>query len=399
MTTAFYSSLFTRTLEFPTDYPGDSERRFSSLDCDLTEDCTLRCSYCFKGDMLRRRMPPDIAREMVRWLARFSGETRDLHITIMGGEPMLAIDHMHAWVPFAVNYCEQRGKKLHVGITTNLTQFTGEHVAFFRKWHISMHTSIDGIPEVQDACRVFPDGRGSSVAVEKNLANLFRAWRTSHARSTIVPESIQHLAESFAYFLDKGFLKVAFAVVASPEWLEPERLAVLRTQLRSVLDIYVGRIRNDGKYYCLTLVDQFFESEKRARQTWHCGAAVGLVHVDAEGFLWPCHRFNGNRANEQWVLGHVKGGYHPDRRNAFLNINPTRDIKANCDACPAVYFCGCPCIAASWQDNGDLFDPGKGYCEAKRAIYETIRDYFDELSESDPKLFSQIKDWAANYKW
>jgi len=147
------------------------------------------------------------------------------------------------------------------------------------------------------------------------------------------------------------------------------------------------------------MVERFFKSEKEARQTWHCGAGIGLLHVDAEGFLWPCHRFNGKEADEQWVVGHIRGGYHPDRRNAFLGIEPTRDLKADCALCAAARFCGSPCIAGSWQENGDLFDPGKGYCTAKQAIYETLREYLTELSESDPAFFKQLKDWAANYTW
>lgn len=398
---SFYSTLFKRDIDFPETEPKREDMVISNLDVDITEKCTLRCSYCFKGKLsLRREMSLDTAKQLIRWLVKYSGDQKDIHVTFLGGEPMLGFDVIKKWMPYAKNYCAQRNKSLGVGITTNMTVFTEEHLKIFRFWHIGIHSSIDGIPEVQDACRVFPDGGGSSKTVEANLPRIFRAWRTTHARSTIVPETVQHLAESFEYFLEKGFLKVAFSLAQSDKWNQSNHLETLKKQISEMLIIHLQKMKEDNKFYSLTMVDDFFRKEGQPRQKHHCGAGRGLLHVDVEGFLWPCHRYNsGLKPSEELLVGHINGGFHPGRRRAFINIVPGRDIKAPCSKCECASFCGCPCIAANWQENGDFFNPGEGYCKAKRIMYRQIKKHIEQLKKNEPDFYKQLKDWVFNYKW
>ncbi len=395
----FESTLFKKRIAFPETGPSPLEMPVRSLDVDFTEECTLRCTYCFKGDMLRRRMSMETAKQMVRWLVKHSGDAEQLHISVLGGEPMCAFDTLRDWMPFAVNYCRQRDKELTVGITSNLTRFTEEHLELFRFWHIGIHSSIDGVPEVQDAARVYPDGTGSSATVERNLRRIFKAWRTTHARSTVVPETVDRMAESFAYFLDKGFLKVAFDLAHSAAWESADRLEVLAQQTREVLRIHTERMKNAGRFYSLTWLDRYVQRDGQPMQPAPCGAGRGLLHVDVEGFLWPCHRFNGIEAREEWLIGHTGGGWHPDRRGAFLTVDVRKDLKSDCSNCEAAVFCGGGCPAANWQTNGDLFDPGSGYCKAMRVVHASIASHLAWLSESDPPFYSQLHDWVFHWTW
>jgi uncharacterized protein len=313
---------------------------------------------------------------------------------------MLAFEMLKKWMPYAVNYCKQRDKNLRVGITTNLTIFTEEHLELFRFWKIGIHSSIDGVPCVQNACRVFPDGTGSSEVVEKNLPRVFRAWRTTHARSTIVPETVEKLSESFDYFLDKGFLKVAFTLANSDLWNDVKNLHILEEQLEKVFKSYVERMKKNNQFYSLTMISDFLQRDNQPRQTNHCGAGRGLLHVDVEGFLWPCHRFNSSIGlNKELLLGHINGGFDSKKRNAYYNVLPSRDLKAKCEDCQARSYCGCPCIAASWQENGSFFEPGEGFCKAKLVEYQTIKNFLTQLKEQDAAFYNQLKDWVFNYKW
>ncbi len=398
---AFYNRVFQKDIDFPEVDPSASTPPVRALDVDITERCTLRCTYCFKGTLgLRRDMSFETSQEMVRWLVRNSRETKKLHINFLGGEPMLGFDLLKRWISFATNYCQQRGKRLTVGITSNLTIFTEEHLQTFRFWHIGIHSSIDGMPKVQDMCRVFPDGTGSSQAVERNLPRIFAAWRTTHARSTIVPETVAYLSDSYRYFFEKGFLKVAFSLAGSPKWNEPQYLKTLEEQMQAILEIHRERIKADGRFYSLTVLDEFIRKEGQPQQQVHCGAGRGLLHVDVDGFIWPCHRFNSSVAcHEELLLGHVRGGFHSGRRCAYLNILPSRDMNAPCQQCEASSYCGCPCIAANWQEQGSLFDPGDGFCKAKVVQYRQIRQYVEKIKNDDPAFYNQLVDWVHNYEW
>jgi hypothetical protein len=67
----------------------------------------------------------------------------------------------------------------------------------------------------------------------------------------LVPMDDARLAESFEYFLDKGFLKVAFSLAGDPGWEDPERLAVLGEQMEKVLRLHAARVKKDDRYYVL----------------------------------------------------------------------------------------------------------------------------------------------------
>lgn len=387
-------------IAFPDAEPDTSQMAITAIDMDPTERCNLRCSYCFKGKLPGRQMSLETAKQAVRFLVRSSGGATDLHISLMGGEPMLAFDLLKQWVPWAFNYCEQRDKKLRIGATTNGTVFDQERHDLCRRWNIGLHLSIDGSPRVQDRERVFRNGRGSSGKLEANLPRIFSAWRTIHARASIVPETVQYLSESYRYFCEKGFLKVAPALVSGTGWDDPKVLATLESEYRKVLEYHWQHMKTHGRYFALTTLDHFVrQSRAEAPQTTICGAARGMLHVDADGLLWPCHRFNGKRPHKNLILGSVWGGFNNALRDCFLRINPKQDLRQACGRCEARWYCGTPCVAANWQEYGDLFDAGDGYCEATRVMHRLHVAHAERMQKEDPDQWQQYVGWVQNYAW
>ncbi len=387
-------------ISFPDEAPDTTRMTITAIDMDPTERCNLRCSYCFKGKLAGRQMSLETAKQAVRFLARYSGQTEDLHVSLMGGEPMLSFELLEQWVPWAFTYCEQRGKVLSIGATTNGTVFDQARHDFCRRWHIGLHLSIDGCPAVQDRERVFKNGRGSSSRLEANLPRIFSAWRTIHARSSIVPETLPQLSESYRYFCEKGFLKVALALVAGCNWGDPQVLATLASEYGKVLAYHWQHMKTHGRYFVLTSLDHFVRSSQaKAPQTTICGAARGMLHVDADGLLWPCHRFNGKRPHKNLILGSVWGGFDNALRNGFLRINPKQDMRQSCKDCEANLVCATPCVAANWQEQGDLFDVGDGYCEAVRTLYRLHQAHAERMEYQEPDLWKQYVGWVFNYEW
>ena len=383
---------------------GDAEPDISTmpithLDLDPTEACNLRCSYCFKGKLRGRNMSLETAKQSVRFLVKYSGAIRNISVAMLGGEPLLAFPLMKKWVPWASRYCEQRGKKLNFQVTTNGTVFDQEHHDFFRYWHIGLHLSLDGCPEVQDQERKYADGAGSSKKVEQNLPTIFSAWRTVHARSTVVPETVAHLSESYRYFCEKGFQKVAFSLAHSDRWDNPATLKVLEKEFRKVLDYHWELMKKKKRYFILTILDTFVESQKNKEPAGSiCGAARGSLHVDTEGILWPCHRFNGIKPHEYFVLGSIRGGFNNTFRNCFLRIDPRRDFPPRCATCVARIACLPTCVSANWQENDNLFDPGEGYCRAKQLLYKLCQEHAETLKKQEPRQWKKYTDWITNPK-
>jgi uncharacterized protein len=392
-----------RKVSFPDEGPDPRAVPITSLDIDPTEACNLRCSYCFKGVLTGRRMSLETAKQTVRWLVRYSRDAKQVHIALMGGEPLLSFKMLQTWVPFAHNYCRQRGKKLSLGVTTNGTVFGAQHHRFFRFWHIGIHLSIDGLPEVQDRERVFASGRGSSSKLEANIPRLLSAWPVAHARSTVVPETVERLAASYAYFCEKGFLKVAFALEAASQWDRECTIATLEDQYRKVLEYHWAHMWRNNRYYVLTTLDEYIRALQQPREQWGqtiCGAGRGMLHVDVDGLLWPCHRFNSSIGpHENLLLGSVWGGFNNRVRDCLVGIRPKHDMRVPCGECEAHGFCRTPCVAANWQSNKDIYDAGTNFCRATRVLYRVHCEHIERMQREQPDRWKQYVDWVLNYRW
>lgn len=150
-------------------------------------------------------MSEETARNAVDWLFASCGIQRDLHVNLMGGEPLLRFDLIQKIVPYAKLRARQIGKNVHFGCTTNCTLLTDKILAFWKRFGMGFHCSIDGIPELQNLNRLFVNGKGSAEVVERNVRKILDYRPAVMARSTITPQSAPYLLDSARYFASLGF--------------------------------------------------------------------------------------------------------------------------------------------------------------------------------------------------
>ncbi|MDI6784741.1 MAG: radical SAM protein, partial [bacterium] len=320
-----------------------------SIDLDLTEDCCLRCTYCYKGDKLPKQMNLDIALRAIDWFIEASLDFKDeLSVSFMGGEPLLRFDLIKELVPYGKRRARQFGKRMHFGCTTNMVLVNEEIIEFWKKWGMGFHTSIDGISEVQDTHRCFPNGQGSSAIIEKNVPLILNYRPSVAARATFCPDTVQHLYESALYFEKLGYRNIVFSPATNMEWNE-EHFSILEDQLEKLSDFYLEKFRTGIEFSIHPLDNALRAIATPFRRKPHCGAGRGLVLIDTEGNIWPCHRWNGYDTDKQWILGSIWGGFDDELRQAFLDFNCHYDVNADCEHCLAVNMCGAGCVAENWQ--------------------------------------------------
>ena len=62
----------------------------------ISHDCNLRCKYCFAGTGnfggARMLMPPEVAIDAMKFVAKASGKRRNIEVDFFGGEPLMAFD-------------------------------------------------------------------------------------------------------------------------------------------------------------------------------------------------------------------------------------------------------------------------------------------------------------------
>ena len=354
----------------------------------------MRCPYCFKGKKRARSMTLETAKAAMDWLLEASGGSPSISIVFFGGEPLLEFDLLRETVEYASLRGSQQGKRVFFSITSNLSLVSDEVVGFFRKWGIGFHASIDGIPEIQDTYRKFRDGQPSSRIVEENARKVLSYWPNCHARCTYGPDTVGYLARDLEYFAGIGFMRFAFTPAVGDHW-SAEALSVFEDQFRQLGDIYIRNLRRGRRLEIAALEYGVAVVDRKDPTPWHCGAGVGMLAVDVEGFLWPCHRMNGLGRDEQWILGSVFGGFENAKRDVFLDLVPSLDRSGDCEQCDTGTFCSIPCIAENWELSRDIYKPHPSICAIFRIMAAETRRIRKRLELSDNAALGAIlSDWG-----
>lgn len=134
---------------------------------NLTNRCNLRCSYCFQNETGYRTLGK-LSRAMVDRAIEFIESKPIDQITVLGGEACLEDNYLKKLMDF----CLKRDVKM--GIITNGTIFR-DWYAKYRKVLVHVQVSLDGIREVHNATRSFPNGVGSYDLIVQNITKFKKA--------------------------------------------------------------------------------------------------------------------------------------------------------------------------------------------------------------------------------
>jgi uncharacterized protein len=155
----------------PTDYP------LQALVLNVTNQCNLACTYCYEfgADKIAtpagkpKYMSLETAKSSVDFLLKSAAVREAVHITFFGGETLMNFRLLRDVVVYAAEAAAAAGKRITYSLTTNATLLTDEIIAFLSDHAIGVTVSMDGPPELQDARRVYKNGKGSYAVMEPRL--------------------------------------------------------------------------------------------------------------------------------------------------------------------------------------------------------------------------------------
>jgi uncharacterized protein len=358
----------------------------TTIDMDLTVECNLRCTYCFK-EKWNEHMEEQVAFDAIVWLIHASGGADDLFVSLMGGEPLLRFKLIKKLVPFAKRRAAQHGKRIGFGITTNGTLVSDEVVEFWRRWDMGFHTSIDGTPDVQDRNRPTTSGKGSSRLVEQSAKRILAYRRNTTARCTVVPESAGAIVTSYKYFRSIGYEDIAFVPGGYPGWDETS-LRLFEDQIWRVANLMMDDLRA-GHRVVFKGVDEYVNARiRQCRLDSPCGAARGTVLIDIHGDIWPCHRWN-KESEADWRLGSIYEQFD-DAARAPLDVPSFVSLLENdCANCCANQMCSGGCPAENLEDTGTVYRRHENGCRLTRVFARVGRHVYETMTAEGNQTFHQ----------
>lgn len=359
-----------------------------SLTFIVTEDCNLRCKYCYiTHKASNKKMNFSVAKKFIDYILN-SGMVKQHAVTLdfIGGEPLLEIDLIDEICDyFKLKTYEQNISwywNYRISICTNGVNYLDKRIQNFiskNRNKVSMTITIDGTKEKHDLQRVFPDGSGSYDIVKKSV-DVWKKQFYASTKVTFASDDLKYLKDSIIELWREGIPEIAANVVFEDVWKENDD-KIYEKQLCDLAD-YILEKQLFDKYQCSMFDDSIGEpyTEEMLKLT-SCGAGKMLA-VGVDGKLYPCMRYCSYSLDnkEEYVIGHVDTGIDYDKVRPFETVTFQMQSDAECINCKVAS--GCSFCQGFNYDNADTatnFQRAKYICKMHKARVRANNYYFAKL--------------------
>jgi uncharacterized protein len=358
----------------------------------VTEDCQLRCGYCYiVGKNKLKKMPFAVAKTAVDYILRNRTLFWENSVIwdFIGGEPLLEID----LIDRISDYIKRQMYELdhpwfssyRFSFSTNGLLYGSAKVQrFIRKnaRHLSISISIDGTRQKHDAQRVFPDGSGSYEAVMKNVPLWLRQFPNASTKATVAHADLPLLKESVVHLWQLGLKNVTINLVNENVW-QPGDDAIYEAQLRGLADYIIS----NGLYQ--THNCSFFSKTigkpldpRKDNGNW-CGSGKMLA-IDGDGTLYPCVRFAPYSMQHKPArsIGNCFGGLDLNKVRPFLVLNRTMQSPQQCLDCDVASGCAwCQGNNYDLAATDTIYQRAVYTCAMHKARVRANRYFWEKLAE------------------
>lgn len=341
----------------------------------IAHDCNLKCNYCFasqgnfKGE--RSMMTLDVGKKSLEFLAKNSGNRRNLEVDFFGGEPLMNFELVKDLVRYGRELEVEYNKNFRFTITTNGLLLDDDKIDFINENMDNIVLSLDGRKEVNDNMRKTINEEGSyDIILPKFKAMVEkRGDKDYYIRGTFTSKNIDFSNDALDFY-KQGFKKISIEPVVTSEEMDyalrEEHLEAVLAEYEKFSKDYIDIKRKDEDFYFFHFMVDLSQGPCIIKRAVGCGAGSEYLAITPEGDLYPCHQFVGE---EQFKLGTVNGGIkNTELRDVFKNANVNN--KEECKSCWARFYCSGGCHANAFYAHNDLMKPYEIGCKMEKKRIE-----------------------------
>lgn len=347
----------------------------------VTEECNLRCSYCFV-DKQPRHMSLETGKRAVDYALQpeVSGQQEALALNFFGGEPFLRTQFLLELLP----YIRQRaGNRFMVGVTTNGTLANFQVQRFIEEAQANLLISLDG-DAASHRFRPKASGGDSWPHLKRNLSRLLSWAPGALVRTTYHPGSL-NLLEKVLAVQELNPAWILLSAVVESDW--SGSLEALREQSERLAHWFVAEFRAGRRAPLYShwqwLLQHHLNLENPIRPAKACALGTQVLAFDTAGNILPCQRYLYRKHDR---LGHVQTqvGF-PAARSRYVHLS--RAEIPDCADCIARVHCGGGCRVVAQEGGYGLTGVHPNHCLITREqarqvqfIYQQLRDHPGFLS-------------------
>lgn len=387
----------------------------------VTDACNLKCTYCYQINKCTHVMEFDTVDKMVEILLCNSSwnpwVNRDNCIVIVldfiGGEPFLAVDVMeYACTRLLKRMFETAPEYLpfvRFSTCSNGVLYDDPKVQkFIDDWQglLSFSVTLDGDRELHDACRVFPDGKGSFDyayhAIECHRAKGY----VMGSKVTIAPGNVSKVYQAIRFMLDEGYTDIHANCVFEEGW-NFEHAKVYYGQLKKLADLFIEERYDERVAFSLFNNENYRPMDQDDNRNW-CGGTGSMLAVDWKGDIFPCVRYMESSLGEDQkplIIGNVDRGLVTtveekctmDCLHCITRRSQSSDECFNCSIAKGCAWCS----AHNYQCFGTVDKRATFICcmhkaEALANVYYWNTLYLQYPDNHVPMVLYISKEWALD---
>lgn len=348
-----------------------------SMKCTLaiTQRCNLSCDYCYikKKNSL---MSIQTASRAINFIFKNSYNFRKIDINFFGGEPLLEFELIKKITNMIYVHPSFNRDRVGISVVTNGTIFSKEISDFLIENEIVLCISCDGPQKVQDAFRHFPDGRGSSSIVEKNIKQVVRLFPLTPINAVYSPENLQFLPQVVDYLTSLGVRNLYLSPNISANWKKKD-IELLPTIYDAIGQKYINFYLNCEPRY-ISLIDGKIGAILRGgyKPFERCRMGKGEFAFGPSGNIYPCERLIGADEENEHCLGNLDNGFFSGKIcKEISNVA----INKECQVCGLKDYCMNWCGCTNYHSTGNYNIVSPFVCASEKASINTAFNVFQSL--------------------
>lgn len=322
-----------------------------SVNIFVTNNCNMRCEYCYESPESREQMDLNIAGKLVDYICDIikTNHTDMLKLQFHGGEPLLALPVIERLLSsLKVEIGAQC--KIITGLTTNGTIMSEEIISFIINNIDLISISIDGMKDSHNTNRRMVNGCDSFDIVWENAMTLLQRCPNLTARMTVAKNTVPKVAENVKYLAEKGFKTIS-----------PELDFTEKCWTEADVDMYCYGLEKAYKYIQeqnINATITAFDNTEKSKKGSKCLGGTDSISIDIDGTIYPCLLVTGNK---EWVIGSIFTGVDIDFASRLESIvDKDNDV---CKGCARLEYCeGNRCKIINKQYTGNYHMPFPMFC-------------------------------------
>jgi uncharacterized protein len=375
----------------------------------VTNQCNLRCSYCYEHNKCPGSMSIYTARKCIDTLfdmydndTDFIGkDIKALVLDFIGGEPLLEAKLIEEIIDYYIHEGSRRNIPFipftRVSFATNgQSWFTQESQHLLDKYHdiISCTVSIDGVQELHDKYRIDQYGNGSFEKAWLAFLNGKKKYGWTQSKMTFTPGSVRYMADSVKMMIENGCSIINCNFAYEPMYT-----------IKDAKNIYFA-LKEIGDYLIKNKLDIFIsildnvsgnktDLEKDDRN--YCGGTGNMLAFGPDGKAYPCVRYMpisiGNEKASKICIGDCFNGIYQRSNEKKIkeeldSITFTSQSPKKCLDCPISQGCGW-CSGYNYELYGTANKRYTGICYAHKGRILASCYYYNkrhiEIGDVDAK--------------